>query len=50
MMIDEFEKYKWKTSMKNCSSYVQMKNFNQNNFLLDVAGAPNEDIVQNHLK
>ena len=22
--------------MKNCSSYVQMKNFNQNNFLLDV--------------
>ena len=34
-IIDELEKYKWRNSMKNCS-YVQMKNFNQNNFLFDV--------------
>ena len=27
--------YKWRTSMKNCP-YVQIKNFNQNNFLFDV--------------
>ena len=34
-IIDEFEKDKWRTSTKNCP-YVQIKNFNQNNFLFDV--------------